>query len=224
MGFPIPGVFIPLLQIQVLAQHPVREEEEARTKCQRAHTGTTEQDVHALEQRHRGHGRERLRAEPEEKSEDQRQQHPRADPEHEEEHDGHEPLVLFEALPDRHGGIRHQAQRDAAQQQERDELDDKPRALCAGHGHTERVGDLKADRILIRAEAARHQQAERIDGECAEKPHDRDDQLRADQLRRRDRQREHQVSLIGHEVAVKAQDHQHDCRHDGGDKRQCFIL
>mgnify|MGYP005873321619 CR=1 FL=1 len=53
----------------MLAQHPVREEEKARTKRQRAGTSAAEQDVHALEQRHRSHGRERLRAEPEEEPE-----------------------------------------------------------------------------------------------------------------------------------------------------------
>ena len=98
--------FVFLLQVQVLAQHAVREEEEAHAKRQRAHTRTAEHGPERLQHGHRVDGRGGW---PVERAEDQRQHDARADPEHEEEHDGHESFVFLEALADCHGGVGHQA-------------------------------------------------------------------------------------------------------------------
>ena len=200
--------------------HAVREEEKARAKRQRAHTRAAEHGPERLQHGHRADGRA---GRPVERAEDQRQHDARADPEHEEEHDGHESLVFLETLTDRHGGVGHQAQGKAAQNHQHDHADGEPAGLrLRDRRHTVRCaegkGKPKPDDILVAAEHAGQQQAERVDRERAEKPHDRDDQLREDQLRRRDRQREHQVALVRHQVAVKPQDHEHDRRHDGGDE------
>ena len=204
----------------MLAQHTVREEEEAHAKRQRTHAGTAEHGPERLQHGHRVDGRA---GRPVERAEDQRQHEARADPEHKEEHDGHESLVFLETLTNRHGGVGHQAQGKAAQNHQHDHADGEPAGLrLRDRRHTVRCaegkGKPKPDDILVAAERAGQQQAERVDRERAEKPHDRDDQLREDQLRRRDRQREHQVALVRHQVAVKPQDHEHDRRHDGGDE------